>query len=214
MPFSSVLGASSVIKPGVCTSTTRPTVPYEGQLIYETDTDRVASYNGSAWVYTAAGAVVQVQSTTKTDTFTASVAQGAKTSITGLSVSITPTSANNKILVVAQITGGQTGDGVGSYYQLMRGATAINVGNAASNRQRVTGGFLGDTSAQAQESLTNTVLVFLDSPATTSSTTYSVDVSHARGATVTVYINRSQSDSDQTWIARGASTITVFEVAP
>ena len=51
MPFSSVLGASSVIKPGVCTSTTRPTVPYEGQLIYETDTDRVAAYNGSAWVY-------------------------------------------------------------------------------------------------------------------------------------------------------------------
>ena len=51
MPFSSVLGASSVIKPGVCTSATRPTVPFEGQLIYETDTDRVASYNGSAWVY-------------------------------------------------------------------------------------------------------------------------------------------------------------------
>jgi len=51
MPFSSVLGASSVIKPGVCTSTTRPSVPYEGQLIYETDTDRVAAYNGSAWVY-------------------------------------------------------------------------------------------------------------------------------------------------------------------
>ena len=55
MPFSSVLGASSVIKPGVCTSTTRPTVPYEGQLIYETDTDRVAAYNGSAWAYMASG---------------------------------------------------------------------------------------------------------------------------------------------------------------
>ena len=50
MPFSSVLGASSVIRPGVCTSTTRPTVPYEGQLIYETDTDRLLSYNGSAWI--------------------------------------------------------------------------------------------------------------------------------------------------------------------
>lgn len=64
MPFSSVLGASSVIKPGVCTSTTRPTVPYEGQLIYETDTDRVASYNGSAWVYTAASGLVLVKTQT------------------------------------------------------------------------------------------------------------------------------------------------------
>ena len=50
MPLSSVLGASSVIKPGVCTSTTRPTVPYEGQLIYETDTDTLVVYSGTEWV--------------------------------------------------------------------------------------------------------------------------------------------------------------------
>lgn len=49
MPLSSVLGASTLIKPGVVTSSTRPSVPYEGQLIYETDTDRIAAYNGSAW---------------------------------------------------------------------------------------------------------------------------------------------------------------------
>lgn len=64
MPFSSVLGASSVIRPGVCTSTTRPTVPYEGQLIYETDTDRVASWDGSAWVYTHSSGLVLVKSQT------------------------------------------------------------------------------------------------------------------------------------------------------
>jgi hypothetical protein len=158
--------------------------------------------------------VVQVQSTAKTDTFTASVAQGASTAITGVSVSITPTSASNKILVVAQITGGTTNDGVSSYYTLKRDATAIGIGDAASNRQRVTSGFLGDTSVQAQESLTNTVMAFLDSPATTSATTYSVDVSHARGGTVSVYVNRSQTDPDFNYIARGISTITVMEVTP
>lgn len=56
MPFSSVLGASSVIKPGVCTSTTRPTVPYIGQLIFETDTSRLAVWTGSAWQYETAAA--------------------------------------------------------------------------------------------------------------------------------------------------------------
>lgn len=56
MPFSSVLGASSVIKPGVCTSTTRPTVPYTGQLIFETDTSRLAVWTGSAWQYETAAA--------------------------------------------------------------------------------------------------------------------------------------------------------------
>jgi hypothetical protein len=64
MPFSSVLGASSVIKPGVCTSSTRPTVPYTGQLIYETDTGMVAAWNGSAWVYTHSSGLVLVKTQT------------------------------------------------------------------------------------------------------------------------------------------------------
>lgn len=50
MAFSSVIGASSVIRPGVCTSATRPASPYDGQVIYETDTDLVKAYNGSSWV--------------------------------------------------------------------------------------------------------------------------------------------------------------------
>jgi hypothetical protein len=37
------------IRPGVCTSTTRPTTPYDGQTIYETDTDRILTWNGSSW---------------------------------------------------------------------------------------------------------------------------------------------------------------------
>jgi len=50
MAFSSVVGASSVIRPGVCTSTTRPASPYEGQVIYETDTNTLAVYDGTGWV--------------------------------------------------------------------------------------------------------------------------------------------------------------------
>jgi hypothetical protein len=36
-------------RPGVCTSSTRPTAPYEGQVIYETDTDRILVWDGSVW---------------------------------------------------------------------------------------------------------------------------------------------------------------------
>lgn len=38
------------LRPGVCTSTTRPTSPYEGQSIYQTDTDTVLFWDGTAWV--------------------------------------------------------------------------------------------------------------------------------------------------------------------
>jgi hypothetical protein len=50
MAFSSVIGASSVIKPGVVTSSTRPSTPFVGQLVYETDTANLKAYNGSAWI--------------------------------------------------------------------------------------------------------------------------------------------------------------------
>lgn len=34
----------------VCTSTTRPAVPTEGMMIYETNTDKVLVYNGTIWI--------------------------------------------------------------------------------------------------------------------------------------------------------------------
>lgn len=50
MPLSSVVGAQSIVKPGVCTSSTRPASPYEGQMIYETDTDGIFVFNGTSWI--------------------------------------------------------------------------------------------------------------------------------------------------------------------
>ena len=38
----------------VCTSSTRPASPNEGMTIYETDTDQIRTYNGSAWKVTGA----------------------------------------------------------------------------------------------------------------------------------------------------------------
>jgi len=37
------------LKTGVCTSTTRPAVPFDGQVISETDTDSLQVYKGTAW---------------------------------------------------------------------------------------------------------------------------------------------------------------------
>ena len=61
MGIASFSGASSVIKPGVVTSSTRPSTPFVGQLIYETDTARLAAYNGSAWVTQNALQLIKTQ---------------------------------------------------------------------------------------------------------------------------------------------------------
>lgn len=55
MGLSNYLPTSAIARPGVCTSSTRPASPYEGQVIYETDTDKTLVWNGSAWVLLSTG---------------------------------------------------------------------------------------------------------------------------------------------------------------
>lgn len=58
---------SAGLRPGVCTSSTRPVTPYDGQTIYETDTDKLFVWNGSIWkefVQTHIGAASQYPTST------------------------------------------------------------------------------------------------------------------------------------------------------
>jgi hypothetical protein len=149
MPLSSVVGASSILKPGVCTSTTRPAAPFEGQTIYETDTDTLLSYDGSAWVAyvkQTAGKVLQVVNTIKTDTFTATTGTGF-TDITGLTVTITPSATSSKILIISTITSGLNTAGG---FTLLRGSTVIGAGATAGSRRLVSTGYNQNPSAANQ----------------------------------------------------------------
>ena len=54
MGISQQIGASSLIKAGVIDNTAgRPASPYEGQVIYQKDTDKVLVWNGSTWLYSS-----------------------------------------------------------------------------------------------------------------------------------------------------------------
>lgn len=68
------------LKPGVCTSTTRPTNPYTGQTIYETDTLLAKVWTGSAWVDYPQG-----KANTASPTFTGTVTLPSTTSIGNVS---------------------------------------------------------------------------------------------------------------------------------
>ena len=50
MGLSNYVPSSRVSQAGVCTSTTRPASPYEGQMIYETDTDEIRVWTGASWL--------------------------------------------------------------------------------------------------------------------------------------------------------------------
>lgn len=181
------------------------TAPTSGQVLTATSATAATWQTPSG----GGGAVVAVKSAIKTDT--QSLSASTWTDITGLSITYTPTSASNKILVQASIQGGSSAATCAVAYRLVRDSTAIGVADAASNRIQA-----GAVSYPAQDGLITTAAMgVLDSPATTSSTVYKVQFrrSHDSG-TGTVYVNRSHSDVDATTYARTASTITISEVTP
>ena len=112
MPLSSVLGAQSIVKPGVCTSATRPASPYDGQVIYETDTNRTLAFNGSTWdilsdmgAWTSYTPVIKGGATTVSATISyAKYVQIGKTVMLQVSAAITSAGAANGRITVSTPT--------------------------------------------------------------------------------------------------------------
>lgn len=148
--------------------------------------------------------VVQVQSTVLTTTF--SVASASFTSVTGLSVNITPTNASNRILVFVSLFCG-TANAQGMMWRITRAGTPIDVSTTALNTN-ATGGWYPDSGASASNAWCGTSTAFLDSPATTSAITYQIQMCGAAAAS-TIYLNRRVNDNN----FGGTSTITVMEIS-
>ena len=154
-----------------------------------------------------AGNILQVVQTVKTDTATTT---STNTFVdTGLSVSITPSSASNKILVTANLNF-SAGDMQNIAWRLVRGSTDLYMGDAASNRTRASGAVRVSTNQDAEHQ--NCTSVFLDSPNTTSATTYKVMWCRTY-STSTIYMNRASEDTDNDDRTRVPSSILVQEVA-
>ena len=158
----------------------------------------------------AGGKIGQVLSAAKTDTFSRNSSSFGD--ITGISVDITPAATTSKVLVLVDLkVGAEHGDG-DFHLRLVRGSTVIYARTTADNRKN---GFAGRSKFQLDNANGEAIMVqasavFLDSPSTTSATTYKVQVANVGGRLV--YINRQGLDSNAVNIPRGASSITVMEV--
>jgi hypothetical protein len=167
-----------------------------GIIQFQSNGSTKATLNSSGFSYP--GGVLQVVSTTKTDTF--SMTGATFTDITGLSATITPTSATSKIFVIVNFATSSSSVSGLNIFNLVRGST--NISQPATNPS-----FAGTMGAYVDSAdwITPVGFNFLDSPATTSATTYKVQM---KANTGTQYINRrSTADSAFT------STITLMEIA-
>ncbi len=168
-------------------------------------------------VQASSGRVLQVVSTTLTTAFstttTVTASGGLLTAtgaaVTGLSASITPSSSSSKIFITVNI-GGMNGTPAAAQaiVLLLRGSTVIGAGTGSGNRPGInTRGYSNDVNTAVSVSFS-----YLDSPSTTSSTTYQVNLG-TDAASQPAYLNRTPDSGDSIIRPIFSSTITVMEIA-
>ena len=171
-----------------------------GQVLTSAGAGAVPSFQAAA----GGGKIGQVIQTVKTNTVSHNNA--SFTDVTGMSVDITPSASNSKILVMLDSRFGITTN-YSAHGRLVRGSTVIYVGDSAGNRNQA---FYGNKSGENREAF-NFVATFLDSPNTTSTVTYKLQTA-SQSSSATIDLNRTINDTNNNYDGRFASSITVMEV--
>tara|TARA_B100000029_G_scaffold365897_1_gene359251 strand:- start:4356 stop:4913 length:558 start_codon:yes stop_codon:yes gene_type:complete len=163
----------------------------------------------------AAGSILQVVQTEVTDTKSVTSAPSSTQGVDlGISVAITPSSSSSKVLILCDLNYAQSAAFAG-FLWLVRGSTVAIEGADASNRIGCTK-YLTDYSGNAGQDalhISQVSINYLDSPNTTSATTYKIQVGNYSTNYYT-YLNRTHSDVDgAAYDGRGSSTMIAMEVA-
>ena len=179
-----------------------------GIIQFQSNGSTKATLNSSGFSYP--GAVLQVVSAIKTDTFTTT--STSYVDITGLTVNITPSSTSSKILIITTVTygGGTNSYGFG---RLVRNGTPIALGNDdGALRTECTFPMNIENTVSGSAKTQCGGMTVLDSPATISAITYKIQTIAAYGGTTTT-VNRNDANSNDYFTGLGVSTITVMEIA-
>ena len=145
------------------------------------------SFVGNGAGLTGAGKILQVVQTHYSDRISSSIASAGEWAPSQLNCAITPSATTNKVLITAKVAVGADIGQRNIYMSCYRGSTQIAEADASGNNVIV-------MSSAAYLPFNNTVadinFSFLDTPSTTSATTYSFRFKHSQTATMNLYINR------------------------
>ena len=161
----------------------------------------------------ANGGIIQVVQATQTSEVSTT---GTSFVDTGLSGTITPSSNSSKILVMVtqRFFISRSTDQARAGFQLLRGSTVILTGpNTASGSEPGGEGFSSANGPSTIQFAGAYSCSFLDSPSTTDAVTYGIRVRHDSGSTLTVFINRSYTDSNHVYIPRPCTVLKLSEVS-
>jgi len=161
--------------------------------------------SGTASGFGGGGKIGQVIQTVVADNVDVTSSSGTFADISGFTANITPSATDSKILVMATINYGGTSNLYGAV-RLVRGSTAIGIGNAAGNRTRSSAFTSSDDNSKAYSATFD----FLDTPSSTSQQAYKIQVTLNSGQTFK--LNSEGENIDNAANHRTISTMTLMEI--
>jgi len=177
------------------------------------DTDMLAAAAVTA-PKRGAGAILQVVQGIKKDTSSNSTSATSYWN-TDVTVDITPSHANNKILLTGYIQVGVAGPQHNIGVAIHKAGSLITdyLGNSAGSRSRVATN--GDNSPDGgyTNAMGNIIFEYLDTAGGTSSITYGIALRNPSSITRTLKINYAETDTDNIYHQRATSLITAMEIA-
>ena len=154
------------------------------------------------------GKVLQVVNTFKADTFTTT--STSLVDVTGLSATITPSSTSSIILVSVSLSMTNSLAGYTSQGAILRGATVVGGGTAVGSRPSITFFYRGGPSTG--DGVGGRGFTFIDSPATTSATTYKVQMAAESTSTAAIGFATS-NDENAARSGRIGASIVLMEIS-
>ena len=159
----------------------------------------------------SAGKILQVVQTVKTDQFSSN--STSFVDITGLTVAITPASSSNKVFIFLSTYLGASHSDRGIPLNLYRGSTLLTQGDANGSMTRASGGIHTVHGTSQQNATYNSTMMFLDSPSTTSATTYKIQGAITTGGSSgTFYVNTAGDGYTGSERISQLTTFTAMEV--
>ena len=161
---------------------------------------------------TVAGKIIQVQYTLNTTYGSQTFSTNVTEALDNMSVNITPSSTNSKILLQANWFG-EFSNQAGAYngmFGFLRDNTRVFPYVAEDRSYGITSAYISYDSQDANTTPEGTFLHYVDAPSTTSQITYKLCWT---GSAYTMYHNRTVSDTTSAGREKGTSMIIAMEIA-
>jgi len=174
------------------------------------DTDMLAANAvTSAKANPALGKILQVVQTHYNDRVSNTTASGAEWAPSQLNCAITPSATSSKVLITAKVGIGFNVNTRRVFLKAFRDSTQIAQAGSTSGSYTLAS---SSVDIRLDDVVEDIIFQYLDSPNTTSATTYSFKFTHSQTADGIIYINRAHTITDRVQDGYLSSNVTLMEV--